>query len=616
MNTQKQIILIVALLFMTVGGCAAYAAIDLPVRADSQSQWTLDQYRERGALLYANNCRTCHGNRGEGGVGVPLDTPEFKNQDPLVLAANKAMLRRTLYCGRAGTLMPAWLNTNGGSLNAIQIEHLINLITAPEDTEVDGVPTSKWWLEAEHFAHNLNTELAALVAGDTLSTIARAHGIGYREISAANGNRNVDEILPKHTRVRIPGFGARPNGYIYTVYKDNETLRKIADSQLVGPAIIADLNGLKYTFEEKRGVATLQLLTEDGKPRAGLFPGETLKLPEGATYIVAAGDTPASIAQQHGIAVADLRRLNPTIFQGVNDTDPLEHRRQLNLPNLVYVAREGDTLQSIADAHGIKDVAGLAQLNNLDAGAPVVNPDQEIRLPNGTRYIVGLADTWESVARSHKTTAAELARANGSDPATPLSQDVVLQLPKIDRYTVNGQSLEEVAKEFANVTAATLAEANGLQPNSIVAIGTSLKLPKSAWGTAPPDAINPGTACVQYAIPNAVFETLPGLGTPVTIDKPEAFSTQVTIEANANDWTIVADGQRKEPNRGGVKVKPGTSITFVSVVGLHNIVFNGAVQGADLKQGETRQITMNTPGEFKVTCDYHLAMLAYIWVEQ
>ncbi len=615
MNTQKQIVLIVALLFMTVGGCAAYAAIDLPVRAPSQEEWTMDQSRERGALLYANNCRTCHGNRGEGGVGLPLDTPELKNQDPLALAANKAMLRRTLYCGRAGTRMPAWLNTNGGSLNAIQIEHLINLITAPEDTEVDGVPTSKWWLEAEHFAHNLNAELTALVGGDTLSTIARAHGIGYAEISAANGNRNIDEVLPKNTRVRIPGFGARPDGYIYTVYKDNETLRKIADSQLVGAVILADLNGLRYRFDEVRGTATMELLTEDGQPRAGLFPGETLRLPEGATYIIAAGDTPASIAAQHGIAVADLRSLNPDIFRGVNDTDELEHRRQLTLPNLVYVAAEGDTLDEIARMHGIEDVAALATLNNLDPAAPVVNPGQEIRLPTGTRYTVDLADTWESVAASHRTSAAELARANNADPATPLTQDVVIRLPKIDRYTVKGQSLEEVAAGFANVTAATLAEANGLEANSIVAIGTALKLPDSAWGTAPPDAINNGTACVQYAIPQAVFETLPGLGTPVTIEKPAEFSNQVTIEAHANDWTVVADGQRKTPNQGGVLVRVGTTITFTSVAGLHNIVFNGAAQGDDLRQGDTRQITMNTPGEFKVTCDYHPPMLAYIWVE-
>lgn len=616
MNTQKQIVLIVALLFMAVGGCAAYAAIDLPVRADSQAQWTLDQSRERGALLYANNCRTCHGNRGEGGVGLPLDTPELKNQDPLVLAANKAMIRRTLYCGRAGSRMPAWLNTNGGSLNAIQIEHLINLITAPEDTEVDGVPTSKWWLEAEHFAHNLNTELTALVGGDTLSTIAKAHGIGYAEIAAANGNRNLDETLPKQTRVQIPGFAADPDGYIYTVYKENETLRKIADSQLVGALIVADLNNLKYRFSEKRGVAELQLLTQDGQPRAGLFPGEKLALPDGATYVIAADDTPASIAARHGIAVADLRQLNPSIFQGVGDTDKLEFRRQLALPNLVYIAQAGDTLETIAANHGIADVAGLATLNNLDPAAPVVNPGQQIRLPSGTRYIVGLADTWESVAAAHGTTVAELARANTADPATPLSQDVVVRLPKVTGYVVQGQTLEEVAAGFSNVTAATLAEANGIEPTSVVAIGTSLKLPDSAWGTAPPDTINPGTACVQYAVPNAVFETLPGLGTPVSITKPEAFSSEVTIEAYASDWTIVADGQRQQPNQGGVKVKPGTTITFTSVVGLHNIVFNGEVQGPDIRQGDTRQITMNTPGEYKVTCDYHPPMLAYIWVEQ
>ncbi|WP_322796713.1 LysM peptidoglycan-binding domain-containing protein, partial [Tepidiforma sp.] len=340
-----------------------------------------------------------------------------------------------------------------------------------------------------------------------------------------------------------------------------------------------------------------------------------LKLPEGATYIIAAGDTAKSIADQHGITAAELRRLNPQTVTTANDDAPLEHRRTLVIPTNVYIAAEGETLQQIADKHLIEDVAALAQLNNLDPASPVVNPGQEIRLPSTARYIVDIADTWETAAASHKTTAAELARANNADPATPLSQDVVIQLPKIDRYTVKGQTLEEVAAGFANVTAATLAEANGVEANSILAIGTTLKLPDSAWGTAPPDAINPGTACVQYAIPQAVFETLPGLGTPVAIEKPTEFSEQVVFEAHASDWTIVADGQRKQPNQGGVLVRAGTTITFTSVVGLHNIVFNGEVQGDDIRQGDTRQITMNTPGEYKVTCDYHPPMLGYIWVE-
>ena len=69
MNTQKQIILIVALTFIFVGGCAAYTAIDLPIRAEDQQEWTRDQSRERGALLFANTCSNCHGTKDQGGVG-------------------------------------------------------------------------------------------------------------------------------------------------------------------------------------------------------------------------------------------------------------------------------------------------------------------------------------------------------------------------------------------------------------------------------------------------------------------------------------------------------------------------------------------------------------------
>jgi len=135
LNTQKQIILIIALSFIFVGGCAAYTAIELPVRAPAQQEWTRDQSLERGALLFANNCRTCHGNRGQGGVGPQLlNNPltAFQDQDPLKLSQNMTLLTRTIQCGRASTLMPAWLNTNGGALNAIQIQHIVNFLDAED----------------------------------------------------------------------------------------------------------------------------------------------------------------------------------------------------------------------------------------------------------------------------------------------------------------------------------------------------------------------------------------------------------------------------------------------------------------------------------------------------
>jgi LysM repeat protein/plastocyanin/mono/diheme cytochrome c family protein len=527
LNTQKQIVLIVALFFIFVGGCAAYTAIDLPVRAPDQQKWTDEQSIERGALLYANNCRTCHGNKGDGGIGPALNRADFQDQDPLLLRQNRDLVRRTLQCGRAGTLMPAWLNTNGGALNAIQIEHLVNLITAPATGEdAFGNPTSFGWTEAVHFAHNLNLHTAAVVGGDTLSLIARAHGIGPAELAALN-NLPVEGTLKQGSTIQLPGFRADQDGYAYTVYKDNETITKVAEAHFVGALIIADLNKLDYSLSVKRGVATMELLTADGQPRAGLFPGEVLALPAGAVYVVTAGDTVPAVAERHGITEEQLKDLNDAI----------------------------------------KDL----------------EPDAEI-------------------------------------PA----EVTELKLPKIDGYIVQGQSLDDVAQTLSGTTAGMIAEANGLKASDIVAIGTSLHLPEDSWGSAAPDQINPGTACVQHAVPASVFQTLPGIGTatPATEpDEPTEISANVTIFATQTvpefDWIIEADGARSEPNVGGVKVAAGTAITFENVAGLHTITINGTADKPDIgpAAGDKRTITFNEPGKFLITCDYHPAMKGWVWVE-
>lgn len=528
MNTQKQIVLIVALMFIFVGGCAAYAAIDLPIRAPDQQEWTEEQSIERGALLFANNCRTCHGNKGDGGVGPALNRADFQDQDPLVLKQNRDLVRRTLQCGRAGTLMPAWLDKNGGSLNAIQIEHLVNLITAPA-TEEDafGNPTNFGWTEAEHFAHNLNLHTTAVVGGDTLSLIARAHGIGPSTLAALN-DLPVEGTLEEGITLKMPPNRALPDGYTYKVYKDNETITKIAEAHFVGATIIADLNQLDYQFTVKRGVATMELLSADGQPRAGLFPGEKLALPAGAIYLVTPGDTVAAIAERHGISEAAL------------------------------VAENRDAL------------------GGLEAGAEIPEEVTE------------------------------------------------LKLPKIDGYVVQGQSLDDVAQTLSSTTASMLAEANGLKPDDIVAIGTSLHIPEDSWGSAPPDQKNPGTACVQWAVPQSVFDTLPGVGTATPAAEPAEpaeISTNVTIFATQTvpefDWIIEADGVRSESNAGAVKVARGTGILFENVAGLHTITINGVADKPDIgpAAGDKRTITFNEPGKFVITCDYHPAMKGWVWVE-
>lgn len=602
----------VALLFLFVGGCAAYSAVDLPIRAEDQQQWTKDQSLERGALLFANNCRTCHGNTGQGGVGPQLranETTKFQDQDPLVLAANRALIQRTLYCGRAGTLMPAWLNTNGGSLNAIQIQHLVDFLTYPVAENADGEQTSKWWGEAEEFAHNLNAEVAVLVGGDTLAGIAKAHGIGPKELATFN-NLPVEGTLKQGTELKIPAFKGS-KAYTYTAYKDNETITKIAEAQFVGARILADLNDLTYDFSEKRGVATFAL-TQNGVEIPGLFPGDKLKLPAGSTYTVNAGDTKLSITQQHNISVSQLESLNKNLDPSLATDKEIPFENTLKLPKQVAVVQEGQTLGTIASQHGIK-VDDLATENSIAADA-VVAVGTALKLPAAAKYVVQTGDTWQSVAAAHATTAAELAAANGLKETDPLSSVVVLQLPQIDQYIVKGQSVQEVADGYGNVTPQSLASKNNIKPTDVLRIGLQLHLPDDAFGSKAPDAKNPGTGCVQYTVSKSAFENITGGGAAV-VTAPPTQSKDVKIEAHANDWTVTADGAAQPANKGVVTVAKGTAVLFDSVVGLHTITLNGKKDGADLKQGDKRTITFNDAGQFKITCDYHPDMLADVFVQ-
>ena len=579
MNTQRQIFLIVVLMFVSVAGCAAYTAIDLPIRAERQADFFEAESIERGALLYANNCRTCHGIRGEGGVGLTLNKAAFRNQEPLALSQNQDLIRRTLICGRAGTLMPAWLDSNGGSLTANQIEHLVRLLTAPleEDTfDANGNPTNHGWLAAVEFAHNLNHESATSVTGDTLPQIAAAHGIG--------------------------------------------------DNPVAGAVLIAELNGLDYAIDESgnfylpyAGDDEARMLNPNAAVIAtGLLPGQTLRLPEGATYKVSAGNTLASIAEQHGITAAQIRALNPlllAVLGEIADDAPLTGERKLLLPNgVTYTAQAGDTLISIAEAHDLPEIA-LAEDNGLDVDAAIAEGDQLV-LREGTGYLVQFGDTVLSIASAHGVSERELRALNELDAGEEVSGEVWIALPPINAYVVKGADLALVASGFGNVTAASLGEANHVEADAVLPIGKSLHFPADAWGAAPSDELNPGTACVEYTVSSSAFNTISGAD-PIVIDEPNAVSTEVVILANDNDWTVVADGEAGTPNRTGVKVTAGTAVTFENVVGLHTITIDGQQEGADFEQaGETRTITFDAPGEYRITCDYHPDMLTVVFVTE
>lgn len=619
MNTQKQIFLIVVLFFAFVGGCSAYAVFDIPHRAQDQANYLHDQSVERGALLFANNCRTCHGISGEGIIGPQLNTTDFKNQDPLILAQTRAMLDHTISCGRAGTQMPAWLNTNGGSLTSEQINHLVDFLTEPIDPSIlgpDGKPTNEGWKLALEYGNNINRPATALVGGDSLDSIAQSHLVGYAQLAAANGNVPIDQHLKEGSIVHFPGFKAMPKGYDYHVYTDNETIRKIVDSQHYGAIVLADLNNFAYSYTLKLQGATFTLL-DGSRPITGFFPGTVVKLPAGSEYVVVSGDTIQSIATRDDVSASEILSLNPN-FADLGVDGKLPSAFTLKLPaDATYTVETGQAAAAIAGLHGIT-AEDLLKANGL-TDASVLVPGTKLKLPAGTSYVVQNGDTIAAVAAQHNITADALAQANGLKPTDQISPQVVVKMPAINHFVVQAQDLEAIAKGYSGSPddiAKDFAKTNNIPVDAIMRVGQSLQVPLDSAGTVPPGTINDGTACVQYAVPPNVYQSIPGIATAeATVTAPATVSEAVEIDAHSNDWTVIADGTAQPANKGAVTVAKGTAVTFNDKEGLHTITINGKMDGANFKQGETRQITFNDAGQFKITCDFHPAMLADVFVQ-
>ncbi len=66
-----------------------------------------------GDTLYQQNCAVCHGAHGDGGVGVPLNLPDF------LAVASDDYLRKTLHEGRPGRVMPAFPALDEQAVDAI-----------------------------------------------------------------------------------------------------------------------------------------------------------------------------------------------------------------------------------------------------------------------------------------------------------------------------------------------------------------------------------------------------------------------------------------------------------------------------------------------------------------
>lgn len=70
-----------------------------------------------GAKLYAQKCASCHGENGDGGIGIPLSLPSFQ------ALVDDDFLKQTIWYGRKGRVMPAFSNLSEAEVDAV-VRHM------------------------------------------------------------------------------------------------------------------------------------------------------------------------------------------------------------------------------------------------------------------------------------------------------------------------------------------------------------------------------------------------------------------------------------------------------------------------------------------------------------
>lgn len=162
MKIDKRVVVALVLTLLAFNILALYA-IQEPERQALAALRQESESAHRGALLFGSLCSACHGKDGKGQVGPSLLLPdllkrhEYKEGDADDLKKAQTLITKTIARGRSNTVMPAWSDEEGGSLNQEQIYELMTFL-------VHG--TAEDWKEAIEHAPNTPAPAASATGAE------------------------------------------------------------------------------------------------------------------------------------------------------------------------------------------------------------------------------------------------------------------------------------------------------------------------------------------------------------------------------------------------------------------------------------------------------------------
>ena len=459
----------------------------------------------------------------------------------------------------------------------------------------------------KHKTETADDQTVTVAKGDTLASIARAHGTSIDDLAKLNRLKSPyrlsagqtlklpaatasstasDEAAAPPAKGKTKGKSASADKPETATVAKGDTLASISRKSGIPVNDLAQLNGLDKPYRLKVG-QTLQLKAAEAasdapapKTRAGAKPSKAAadsddqaEGPSTSIITVRRKDTIQSLAKQEHMSVADLARLNH-----LKKPYRLRPGQQIKLPDqpgaaprreaaaeetpagpTVVVAGRRDTLKSIADKHGVP-VETLAKLNHLKKPYRI-RRGQKIKLPsrpveerpvqttaNTTSYKVQSGDTLYSLARRFGTDARTLAELNGIDAGDRLTVGRRIRLPGGAEDRIAPKPGRRVA---STVEPATPVPYSSLSANPPVAPAPGLTPPPTTL--SPPPSAPPASTVQSSSGQSSSSAATPYRPTAPAVEAPAPGDAEVAAAGKGLFlWPVKGDIlQRFGPLAGG-----------------------------------------------------------------
>lgn len=300
-------------------------------------------------------------------------------------------------------------------------------------TSAASAPALSWLQSADAAPVTMRQHRVAL--GESLASVAAAHGLAPETLRWANGLGDLDPLVVGQ-ELRVP-----PTDGVLHFLAQGETARTVAEAYGADPAAVAEYNGVA---DLDRALRSVQLMVPGGRPPlsgalvalgpVGLLPADAV--PAGARQLRFAAatlwvvDDPERLAAAAAAARLPAQTWAQIEAEAASATAAALAASQRAVPKpQEYTVQPGDTLSGLAARYGITTLTLQAanDLTNNDAlavGQPLLVPPID-----GVLYTVQDDDTLYEIALRHRVDLGPIVDYNDLESASALTIGQRLLIP-------------------------------------------------------------------------------------------------------------------------------------------------------------------------------------------